>query len=180
MNPQLVGIRTFDTDLEHAGVLRRGRVGQRVAVVIREFVIKRPDGVVPAPQEGKAGLEVGRFRTPRRPVGPGGPGFGPGACALHAGDRAHLHFVGGAGLQVREGERAVGGVHRAGEARPRGGVRALSGLLAVLRLITGDRQPVGRRGRPAHVQPRGRRLAVLRAGQRRCAGLAGFDVRHLN
>ena len=107
-----------------------------------------------------------------RPVGAARAGVRPRAGRAAA-QGAHLHFVGGAGLQALQREAGRLGGDGAAVGGPLGGA-----LLAVLHLVAGDGHALdGSRRRPAHVQA-GRMLAlILRALERGRTGLAnGVDM----
>ena len=167
---------------EQRRVLRGARVGQRVTVGVRE---ERPATerlrLVPveraAPPERAA--EEGDARGGRRSVGHALTGLRPPPRAFRAGDGPDLDLVGRTLVEAGKVERRRRRAEGAAVGSPRGGLLALRGLLAVLRLVAGDGQAVGGRSRPRHVERRGGRLAELGAGECRRAGLAGCDVRHL-
>ena len=143
------------TDPQQSGMLRGGRVGQRVAVRVREEHPQRSLAglvVIGDAADRKRAAEKARAGRRRRPVGRALPGVRPRAVAILAGDGEHLRLVGRPRLQVRQVECGGGSPQRPAVGRPPCGVDTRRGLLAVLRLVTGDGHAVGVRHRPRHVQ----------------------------
>ena len=155
---------------------------QRVPIRIREVIFDRVAGVSlldrvrPTSNEQDIVAAVdGVNSILRLLVGAPLTDSRPRPLALQAGERAHLHLVDRAELEVREvdaGRRRGQGAGLlvvgvgSGVVGPGGGFLTRGGLLAVLGVVAGDGQAVGGRGRPCHVQRRIHRHVGRRAGHR--------------
>ena len=176
---------TIHPRIDDADILRGSGIGQRVSIrvseVVGERILDSGDRVHGQSTDVQEEDPVPRWRL----VGRALSGVRPGAFALLAREGAHLGLVGRPWRQVRQVDAGGGrGQGRGrvtvrvfdGVVRPCVGGFALGDLHAVLGLVPGDGQAVGGGGSPGHVQRRVRRLAELRARQRRRAGNDGLEV----
>ena len=171
-------------------MLRRGRVGQGVAVGVRE---EHPHRALPGllvvgdGPDGERAATEGGAGSRRRAVGRALAGGRPRAVGLLSRDGADPHLVRRASLEVgevdarRRGRQVLGllvVVVGDGVVRPGGGVLTLGGLPAVLHVVGGDGQAVGGR-RPRRIQCGVRGCAERGAGNRR-RRRSGLHVGHLD
>ena len=183
----------LDADADDAGVGGGGRVRQRVAVRILEVGRSGCGEIVLLgfqPRDRR--VRDGRY-TSRRAIDPPFAAVRPRAEALVVAAGAHLDLVSRGRLHARQGDgqrrrgQHAGRVAVAdgvGVRRPRSGVLARRGLLAVLHHVPGGRiyraGPARGRGGggPTHVQGRAGRRAGRGASHRGSGGLPGLDIRH--
>ena len=191
-------VHNYFLDYDPGRIVRRGGEPQGVAVLIS--AVSRQPALTDIVKVGMSCLDkkhIGIRHVVEHGsiVGRALAGVRPGALGLRsAGYGPHLRLVGRARRQARHadgrcrrGQQAdlggrVVGVAGIVEFVQRPGVyRSASGHLdAVLHLVAGDGQAVGRGGGPGHVQGRGGRLAELRAGHGRRSGQGGLDVGHVD